>query len=104
MAKQEKQIGFWGYLFRGIREIHRLNKYKRTLEKQVFSTDYIAEVIARYTHRYAEPITIVIEDRTGKKMYMSTHTGREVQDELGDIMEHLNDDAAVNAFVSKLRR
>lgn len=89
-------------LFRKIIDVYyeraQLRKAERTLANQVWSLDYLSKALARAAAMNGQGLSLVIEDRNGRKMRIES--GVPEQEPAG-ILDRLDDDVAIREFIAK---
>lgn len=99
MMKKNREPG----LFRQIVMIHyeqaKRRKALRLLEKQVWSVDFLTELLIRAANKSRQNLEMVIENSNKQKIYIKAKPGTVTGfSDADDIFNHLDDDAAIQAF------
>lgn len=79
-------------------------KALRILEKQSWSVDFLTMLLTKAAKASSTPLTLVVENTDGQK-FMLTADGSNKQNEPDDdIFNHLDNEAAVQAFINQHSR
>lgn len=99
MKKKNREPG----LFRQIVMIHyeqaKRRKALRLLEKQVWSVDFLTELLIRAANKSRQNLEMIITNSNNQKITIKARPGTVTGlNDADDIFNHLDDDAAIQAF------
>lgn len=76
-------------------------KALRLLEKQEWSVDFLTALLVKAAKLYGSPVEMELTSPSGVKMKLTSVNAQTGLDDSDDIFNHLDDDLAVQRFISK---
>ena len=79
-------------------------KALRILEKQTWSADFITMLLTKAAKASGIPLTLVIENVGGQKLTLTADGTKKSEETDDDIFNHLDSEAAVQAYIARNSR